>query len=84
MLHMSTDTFILNAIILREKILKKYNKLINCWFFKSLFLNYKKMIFLFLNLIKWVVLYFLFSILFDMVTTGHMWLFKQNFKITKT
>ena len=42
MLHMSTDTFILNAIILREKILKKYNKLINCWFFRSLFLNYKK------------------------------------------
>ena len=45
MLHMSTDTFILNAIILRDKIIKKYNKLINCWFFRSLFLNYKKGIF---------------------------------------
>lgn len=45
MLHMSTDTLILNAIILRDKIIKKHNKLINYWFFRSLFLNYKKGIF---------------------------------------
>lgn len=80
---MSTDTLILNAIILRGKILKKYNKLINCWFFRSLFLNYKKRIFFFFSK-AYKMSSVVFSILFDMVTTGHMWLFKQNFKITKT